>query len=262
MGVVNVTPDSFSDGGALRSAEAAVAHGLDLADRGASIIDVGGESTKPGAERVPLQEELRRVLPVVAALARRGLHVSVDTMRATTALAAVDAGARTINDVSGGRADPAMMPTVADLGVDYVVMHWRAHSRSMQAEAVYDDVVAEVTSELLARRDEALAAGIPSCRIILDPGIGFSKLAEHNWTLLRNLDGFTSLGHRLLVGVSRKRFLGDALGGRAPSGRDAATAAISAWCAQHGVWGVRTHEVPMQLDAITMGAMLRVPGSG
>ena len=152
-----------------------------------------------------------------------------------------------------------MLPTVAELGVDYVVMHWRGHSRTMQAEAVYGDVVAEVTAELLARRDAALEAGVDGSRIILDPGIGFSKLGEHNWALLRNLTSFTGLGHRLLVGASRKGFLGDALGGRLPAGRDTATAVISSWCAQHGVWGVRTHDVSMQLDAIRVGLLLQEP---
>lgn len=260
VGVVNVTPDSFSDGGSLPTAESAIAHGLHLASLGAAIIDVGGESTKPGTGRITEKVEAARVLPVVAALAGHGLHVSVDTMRASIASAAVEAGARTINDVSGGLADPRMLPLAAEAEVDYVAMHWRAHSRQMQAEAVYDDVVAEVIEELLLRRDAALSAGIREDRIILDPGIGFSKLGRHNWALLRNLPRLNALGHRLLVGASRKRFLGTALGGRQPCERDAATAAISSWSAQHGVWGVRTHEVSMQLDAIRVGALLG--GSG
>ena len=256
MGVINTTPDSFSDGGAFTTAEAAIAHALELVAQGAAIIDVGGESTRPGARRITDDEELRRVLPVISGLAGRGVHVSIDTMRATTARAAVEAGARMINDVSGGLADPAMLDTVAEAGVDFVAMHWRAHSAVMQAEAVYDDVVEDVVAELLARRDAAVAAGVDRSRIILDPGIGFSKLGEHNWTLLRALPRFTGLGHRLLVGVSRKRFLGDLLGGRGPGSRDAATAAISAWCAQHRVWGVRSHEVAMQRDAILVGTSL------
>ncbi len=260
MGVVNATPDSFSDGGDLPTAEAAIRHGLELVAQGASIIDVGGESTRPGADRVAAADERRRVLPVVAGLAQHGVHVSVDTMRASTALAAVAAGARTINDVSGGLADPDMLPAVAGADVDYVAMHWRAHARVMQEEATYHDVVAEVIAELLARRDAAVAAGVPANRIILDPGIGFSKLGEHNWTLLRNLRRFNELGHRVLVGVSRKGFLGELLGGRAPAGRDVATAAISAWCAQHDVWGVRTHEVALQRDAILVGSRLRADG--
>ncbi len=258
VGVVNATPDSFSDGGLLSSAGAAVSHGLDLVDRGAAIIDVGGESTRPGADRVSAEEERRRVLPVVAGLAGNGVLVSVDTMRAATAAAAVEAGARMVNDVSGGLADPDMLGCVAAMDVDYVVMHWRAHSRLMEAEAAYDDVVEDVLAELLQRRDAAVATGVDPSRIILDPGIGFSKLGEHNWTLLRALGRFNALGHRVLVGVSRKRFLGDLLGGRQPIGRDAATAAVSAWCASHGIWGVRTHEVSSQFDAIAVGSQLPV----
>ncbi len=256
MGVVNATSDSFSDGGSLPTTEAAIRHGLGLVDQGASIVDVGGESTRPGAIRVSPAEEHRRVLPVVTELARHGVHVSVDTMRAVTASAAVQAGARIINDVSGGLADPHMFGVVAEADVDYVLMHWRAHSASMQDMAVYDDVVADVINELLARRDAAVAAGIPATRIILDPGIGFSKLGEHNWALLRSVQRFNDLGHRVLVGVSRKGFLGELLDGRPPAGRDAATAAVSAWCAQHDVWGVRTHDVGLQRDAILVGSRL------
>lgn len=257
MGVLNATPDSFSDGGELSTAQAAIRHGLALVAQGASIIDVGGESTRPGAERVSRDEEQLRVLPVVAGLAQHGVHVSVDTMRASTAVAAVAAGARTINDVSGGLADPDMLDAVAAAGVDYVAMHWRAHARVMQEEAVYHDVVGEVMAELVLRRNAALAAGIKASRLILDPGIGFSKLGEHNWDLLRNVGRFHELGHRVLVGASRKGFLGKLLGGRAPGGRDAATAAISSWCAQHDIWGVRTHEIAQQHDAVLVGAQLR-----
>ncbi len=259
MGVVNATPDSFSDGGLLPCADAAIAHGLQLAAQGAAIIDVGGESTRPGADRVSGQEERARVLPVVSGLAREGTIVSIDTMRAETAVAAVKAGARIVNDVSGGLADPKMLGHVAAMDVDYVVMHWRAQSRLMQAEAVYGDVVEEVLDELSQRRDAAVAAGIHPARIILDPGIGFSKLGEHNWTLLRSLGLFNDLGHRVLVGVSRKKFLGDLLGGRPATERDAATAAVSTWCASHGIWGVRTHEVRSQRDAIAVGSRLLLP---
>lgn len=259
MGVVNATPDSFSDGGRLETTEAAITHALALVAQGAAVIDVGGESTRPGAGRVPAAEERRRVLPIVSELSRRDVAVSIDTMRASTALAAVEAGARIVNDVSGGLADPDMLATVADVDVDFVAMHWRAHSRLMQTEAVYGDVIGEIIAELLARRDAAVAAGIDGSRIILDPGIGFSKLGAHNWALLRGLARFNDLGHRLLVGVSRKRFLGDLLDGRDPAGRDVATAAVSAWCAQHRVWGVRTHEVAMQHDAILVGGALVAP---
>lgn len=258
MGVVNTTPDSFSDGGLLTSENAAIVHGLELAEQGAAIIDVGGESTRPGADRVAGEEERSRVLPVVSGLAAHGVRVSIDTMRARTAVAAVDAGARIINDVSGGLADPDMLGCVAAMDVDYVVMHWRAQSRTMQAEAMYLDVVEDVVAELLQRRDAAVAAGIDASRIILDPGIGFSKLGEHNWILLRALGRFNALGHRVLVGASRKKFLGDLLGGRPATDRDAATAAVSAWCASQGIWGVRTHDVRQQLDAIAVGSRLPV----
>lgn len=257
MGVVNVTTDSFSDGGRYVDTDAAVAHGLELAAQGADIVDVGGESTRPGAQRVPVSHELDRVVPVVRELADRGIRVSVDTMRARVAEAAIAAGATTINDVSGGLADPGMLDVVAAGDVDYVLMHWRSHSATMQAETSYDDVLADVVAELVARRDAALAAGIPADRIVLDPGVGFSKTWDQNWDLLAGLERFQTLGHRVLVGVSRKRFLGELLGGRDPLGRDAATAAISTWCALADVWAVRTHEVPSQLDAIRVGQRLR-----
>ncbi|MDO5093025.1 MAG: dihydropteroate synthase [Propionibacteriaceae bacterium] len=256
MGVLNVTPDSFSDGGRYATTAAAIAQGERLAAEGAVIVDVGGESTRPGAGRVPADEEQARVVPVITALARQGIVCSVDTMRADTARAAVEAGARLVNDVSAGLADPTMLSAVAELDVDYVAMHWRAPSDVMQQHAVYTDVTAEVRDELLARRDAALVAGVAPRRIILDPGIGFAKTPEQNWELLRHLDTFQALGQRLLIGVSRKRFLGELLGGRDPEGRDAATAAVSTWCALHGVWGVRTHEIPAQLDAVAVGQRL------
>lgn len=256
IGILNVTTDSFSDGGLHADADAAIAHGLTLASEGADIVDVGGESTRPGAERVSEAEELRRVLPVVAALASSGVVVSVDTMRASVAEASVAAGARWINDVSGGLADPAMLPTVAVAGVGYVAMHWRAHSTQMQARAVYRDVVAEVCAELSERRDAALAAGIAPGRLVLDPGLGFAKTAEHNWALLAHLDAVAALGQPVLLGASRKRFLGallaDAEGERPPQGREAATTALTVVAAQHQLWGVRTHEVRGQRDAIAV----------
>lgn len=257
MGVVNVTTDSFSDGGRYVDTDAAVAHGLELAAQGAAIVDVGGESTRPGAQRVGPEDELARVLPVVRELVRHGVTVSVDTMRAHVAQAAIGAGAAIINDVSGGRADPDMLGVVAASEVDYVLMHWRSHSATMQSDSTYDDVLVDVTSELVTRRDAALRAGIPGARIVLDPGVGFSKTWDQNWDLLAGLEHFEALGHRVLVGVSRKRFLGELLDGREPLGRDAATAAISTWCALADVWAVRTHEVPSQLDAIRVGQRLR-----
>ena len=256
MGILNVTADSFSDGGRFLDADAAIAQGLALDACGADLVDVGGESTRPGAERVDAEVELARVLPVVRALVARGIVVSVDTMRAEVAAASVEAGASWINDVSGGLADPAMLATVAELGAGYVAMHWRGHSARMQDAAVYEDVAREVAAELADRRDAALAAGIDPGRLVLDPGIGFAKTPDQNWTLLAHLDAVEALGQPVLLGVSRKRFLGDLLadaaGPRPPEQRDAATTALTAWAAQRGLWGVRTHDVRGQRDAIAV----------
>ena len=256
MGILNVTPDSFSDGGDFLRHDVAVAHALRMLADGAAIVDVGGESTRPGAERVAADEEVARVVPVIAAIAAAGGTVSVDTMRAEVARRAVAAGARIVNDVSGGLADPDMVGVVAEAEADFVIMHWRAHSATMSDAAHYGDVVADVRDELLARRDAALAAGIRADRIILDPGLGFAKTWDHNWALLRNLDTFTGLGHRLLVGASRKAFLGGLLGARAPRDRDAATAAVTFWAAQHGAWAVRTHDIVGQADALAVAGRL------
>jgi dihydropteroate synthase len=255
MGVVNVTPDSFSDGGQWFEPAAAVEHGRELLGQGADIVDVGGESTRPGAERPSVAEELRRVLPVVEALASEGAVVSVDTMRAEVAAAAVTVGARIVNDVSGGLADPEMAAVVAEAGVPFVAMHWRGHSADMQSRAVYDDVVAEVVAELEARAGALVAAGLRSDRLVLDPGFGFAKLAAHNWSLLRGLERVLQLAHPVLVGTSRKSFLGRvgvAPGGhpRPPLDRDVATAATSMHAARLGAWGVRVHHVPSTLDAM------------
>lgn len=257
MGVLNVTPDSFSDGGRWDSTEAAIARGLEMLQQGADILDVGGESTRPGAVRPSAQQETRRVVPVVEALAAQGAVISVDTMRADVVRATVAAGAAIINDVSGGLADEEMIGSVAELGVDYVCMHWRGYLGTGDTNAGYTDVVAEVLAELQLRLDACLAGGITAERLVTDCGIGFSKTAEQNWALLRRLDRFQDLGLRQLVGVSRKRFLGELLDGREPAGRDAATAAITAWCAQHGVWAVRTHEVQANVDATRVLAQLR-----
>ncbi|SDD07533.1 dihydropteroate synthase [Auraticoccus monumenti] len=263
MGVLNVTPDSFSDGGQWLDHRAAVGHGLALRDEGAALVDVGGESTRPGASRVDAEVELGRVLPVVRDLAAEGVAVSVDTMRAGVARACAEAGAVVVNDVSGGLADPDMLPTVAGLDVDYVAMHWRAHSDTMAAAATYDDVVAEVRAELLARVQAATAAGIDPDRVVLDPGIGFAKTADHNWRLLAHLEALTSLGHRVLVGVSRKRFLGALLADpatgepRPTDGRDGAALALTALVAAAGAWGVRTHEVRAHVDALGVVRRLR-----
>lgn len=255
MGVVNVTPDSFSDGGEWFDTDLAVKHGLDLVSAGADIVDVGGESTRPGATRVDETEELRRVLPVVRDLAAAGVTVSVDTMRASVAEQALAAGAALVNDVSGGGADPAMIPVVAAANVPFVVMHWRGRSIDMNNRAVYADVVAEVTTELRRGFERAVAGGIDAERIILDPGLGFAKNAEHDLALLAHLGRLRELGRPLLVAASRKRFLGRVLAdaeGTAPPARerDAASAAVSAIAAREGAWAVRVHQVGASADAV------------
>ncbi|MGW7098448.1 dihydropteroate synthase [Streptomyces sp. NPDC054883] len=255
MGVVNVTPDSFSDGGRWFDTTAAVKRGLDLVAQGADLVDVGGESTRPGATRVDAEEELRRVVPVVRGLAAEGVVVSVDTMRAEVAAQAVAAGARLVNDVSGGLADPGMIPAVAAAEVPFVVMHWRGFSAGMNSLAVYTDVVAEVTAELRDRIDAVIAGGIAPERLVVDPGLGFAKNAEHDLALVAHLRDVRELGFPLLVAASRKRFLGRVLAGAdaAPPPareRDAATAAVSAIAAHQGAWAVRVHEVRASADAV------------
>ena len=251
MGVVNVTPDSFSDGGRWFDADAAIARGLELVAEGADLIDVGGESTRPGAARVEPEEELRRVVPVVRELAGRGIRVSVDTMRAATALAAIEAGAEIINDVSAGLADAAMGPIAAETGVHYVAMHWRGHSDRMDSLAEYDDVAVEVRDELAARVDALVAAGVEPERLILDPGLGFAKRGEQNWQLLGRLDVLAELGLPILVGASRKRFLGALLPEHAPiEARDLPTAVVSVLSAEVGAWGVRVHDVRATRQAL------------
>ncbi|MDX6367159.1 MAG: dihydropteroate synthase [Nocardioidaceae bacterium] len=259
MGIINVTPDSFSDGGRWLRPEAAIAHGLALLEQGADVVDIGGESTRPGAVRPDLDVELSRVLPVITELSRAGAAVTVDTMRAEVARAAVAAGAAGINDVSGGRADEAMLPTAAELAVPFICMHWRGHSTTMQDLAVYDDVVVDVGLELSARVDAALAAGVSPDHLVLDPGLGFAKTADHNWALLAALDTLADLGYPLMLGASRKAFLGsllaDAAGDpRPPARRDDATAAISAIAALSGVWCVRVHDVKSSRDAVAVGS--------
>jgi dihydropteroate synthase len=256
MGVVNVTDDSFSDGGLFLDRERAVEHGLELAAQGASIIDVGGESTRPGATRIDASVETARVLPVVKELAGQGLTVSIDTMHADVAAAALENGAKIVNDVSGGRADPNMAPLLADAKVPWVLMHWRSVGEvNPHKPPVYRDVVNEVRDELLASVDAAVTAGVDPGKVIIDPGLGFAKTAEHNWALLRALPEFVGTGIPVLVGASRKRFLGTLLAGpegepRAPAGRETATAVISALAGSHGAWGVRVHDVRASVDAV------------
>ncbi|RLK52404.1 dihydropteroate synthase [Microbacterium telephonicum] len=270
MGIVNVTPDSFSDGGRFLDADAGAAHGRALRASGAQLLDVGGESTRPGAARVDPALERDRVLPVIAALAGDGAVVSVDTMNADTAVAAVAAGARVVNDVSGGLADPEMLVAVAQTDADVVLQHWRGHSADMYAHASYGDLRDELVRELDGRIAAAVAAGIAPERIVVDPGIGFGKRGAQNWQALRALDAVAALGHRMLVGTSRKRFLAEtlatadaAVGSALPSGvaaadaavvseqrRDLATAVTSVLAAQAGAWAVRVHDVAATRDAL------------
>lgn len=248
MGILNVTPDSFSDGGEFLDPKKAIARGLEMVEEGATIIDVGGESTKPGAERVSLDEELTRVIPVIHALSKSGAKVSVDTMRAETAAMAVAAGASIINDVSGGLADPAMHATAAALKVQYICMHWRGQSKDMDALAVYDNVVTDVINEMTKQIASALLAGIEPTKLVIDPGLGFAKNAEQNWEILRNIDKFKEFGLPILVGGSRKRFLG----GSEPIERESSSIALTTWLATKHIWGVRTHSVKPHVDAIKL----------
>jgi dihydropteroate synthase len=256
MGVVNVTDDSFSDGGLFLDRDRAVEHGLAMAALGAAIIDVGGESTRPGATRIDADIETARVIPVIKELAGQGITVSIDTMHADVARAALENGAGIVNDVSGGMADPAMGPLLADAGVPWVLMHWRSVGADRPHQTPdYDDVVSDVRTELLRSVDAAVSAGVDPAQLIIDPGLGFAKNAEHNWSLLRALPEFVATGIPVLVGASRKRFLGALLADpdgtpRDPAGRETATAVISALAAQHGVWGVRVHDVGASVDAL------------
>lgn len=256
VGVLNVTDDSFSDGGRYLCADSAVAHGLALVAEGADIVDVGGESTRPGATRIDPGVEGSRVVPVVKALAAQGLTVSIDTMHAQVARTALENGARIVNDVSGGRADPAMASLVAEAGVPWVLMHWRSVSSHRPHQAPhYRDVVSEVRSELLASVEDAVTAGVDPAKLIIDPGLGFAKTGQHNWALLHALPELVATGVPVLLGASRKRFLGTLLAGpdgspRPPDGRETATAVISALAALHGAWGVRVHDVRASVDAL------------
>ncbi len=247
MGILNVTPDSFADGGRHHEFDAAVKRGLEMIAEGVDIIDVGGESTRPGADRVSQEEEIARTIPVITELAKHGATISIDTMRASTARAAVKAGAAMINDVSGGLADEAMLQTAAELKVPYIAMHWRGQSKHMNSKAVYGDVVNEVIAELNERIDAALEAGIHKDKLIIDPGIGFAKDAEHNWAIIDAIDRFVALGYPVLVGASRKRFLG----GDSPDQREQATIELTKRLGTTGVWAVRVHSVKPHKEVLS-----------
>ena len=247
MGILNVTPDSFADGGRHNDFDAAVARGLEMIAEGVDIIDIGGESTRPGADRVTEAEEIQRTIPVITELAKHGAKISIDTMRASTAEAAVKAGAAIINDVSGGLADAQMLEAAAHLRVPYIAMHWRGQSKDMNSKAIYTDVVADVISELQERIDAALDAGIKQGNLIIDPGLGFAKDAQHNWEIIDAIDQFVVMGYPVLVGGSRKRFLG----GDSPDEREQATIELTKRLATTGVWAVRVHSVKPHKEVLT-----------
>jgi dihydropteroate synthase len=247
MGILNVTPDSFADGGRHNDPEAAVARGLEMIAEGVDIIDIGGESTRPGADRVSEAEEIARTIPVITELAKHGVRISIDTMRASTAEAAIKAGASIINDVSGGLADSEMLQTVARLQVPYIAMHWRGQSKDMNSKAIYGDVVSDVISELNERIEAALDAGIQKDKLIIDPGLGFAKDAEHNWAIIDSIDRFVALGYPVLVGGSRKRFLG----GERPDEREQATIELTKRLGTTGVWAVRVHSVKPHKEVLS-----------
>ena len=258
LGILNVTPDSFADGGKFLEPAAAIMQGRKLITEGADIIDVGGESTRPGAERVSAEEELKRVIPVITELVKDGAVVSVDTTRSEVAKAAIKAGATYVNDVSGGLADEKMAQLIAaNPKVQYIVMHWRGESKDMQSKAIYKDVVKEVKDELDDRVNELIKAGVQAEQIILDPGIGFAKEAEHNWQILQNIERFQLLGYPILVGASRKRFLGELINAKNADDREAASIALTAELARLNIWGVRTHSVKPHRDAIAVADRLR-----
>jgi len=248
MGILNVTPDSFADGGKHNDFDAAVARGLEMIAEGVDIIDIGGESTRPGADRVSEADEIARTIPVITELARHGVKMSIDTMRASTAEAAINAGASIINDVSGGLADPLMLQTAAALKVPYISMHWRGQSKDMNSRAIYGDVVSEVISELQERIDAALDAGISTDNLIVDPGLGFAKDADHNWAIIDAIDQFVAMGYPVLVGASRKRFLG----GDSPDEREQATIDLTKRLAPTGVWAVRVHSVKPHKEVLSV----------
>jgi dihydropteroate synthase len=247
MGILNVTPDSFADGGKHNEFDAALARGLEMIQEGVDIIDIGGESTRPGADRVSEAEEIVRTIPVITELAKHGVKISIDTMRASTAEAAISAGASIINDVSGGLADPLMLQIAARLQVPYIAMHWRGQSKDMNSKAIYTDVVIDVISELQERITAALDAGIDPNNLIIDPGLGFAKEADHNWAIIDAVDDFVALGYPVLIGASRKRFLG----GDSPDEREQATIDLTKRLASTGVWAVRVHSVKPHKEVLS-----------
>jgi dihydropteroate synthase len=252
MGILNVTPDSFADGGRHFTTDAAISRANKMLEEGVDIIDIGGESTKPGAERVSEEEELARVMPVLEEVVKLGVPVSIDTMRSGVAAKAIKAGVKYVNDVSGGLADEKMYGLIANnRDIQYVIMHWRSHSKTMAEHALYKDVIKEVREELEERINSAIEAGVDPEQLIIDPGIGFAKTSEHNWELLKNLDRLALLGYPILVGASRKRFLGELVGGE-PDQRESASIALTAALAKQGIWGVRTHSVKPHRDAIAI----------
>ena len=258
MGILNVTPDSFADGGRHFDFESAINRAKEMIAEGVDIIDVGGESTRPGADRVSEETERDRVIPVITELAELGATLSIDTTRANIAQAAIGAGATIVNDVSGGLADPKMAPLIASNStIQYVVMHWRGHSKDMQKAAEYQSVVSEVKDELEERVIALTKSGVLPEQIVLDPGIGFAKSSEHNWELLKNIDRLNLLGFPLLVGVSRKKSLGDLLGASVADDRESASIALTTYLAKSGVWGVRTHSVKPHRDAIAVVEEMR-----
>jgi len=256
MGVLNVTPDSFSDGGRFNDPKIAINHALQMIQDGADIIDIGGESTRPGSDRISVQEELNRVLPVISALAESGIAISIDTMRPEVAQEAIAAGACMVNDVSGGKADPEMLGFVASLETPYILMHWRGPSNVMNSLTDYQDVVVDVTREISQQVDVAVASGIARERIAIDPGIGFAKTVDQNWPILKHLDVLEELGLPILMGASRKKFLGELLAkdgiARDSDERESATTAISTLMAYRGLWAVRVHDVKSSSDAIAV----------
>jgi len=247
MGILNVTPDSFADGGRHNTYEKAVARGLEMIAEGVDIIDIGGESTRPGAQRVSAEEEQARVIPIIEKLSQTGIPISIDTMRAQTADKAISAGASIVNDVSGGLADDAMLETVSELGCPYILMHWRGHSADMNSRAIYNDVVQEVITEIGIQVDKALRSGIARNNLIIDPGLGFAKEAEHNWEILRRIDELATLGYPVLIGGSRKRFLG----GQSPDEREAASIDLTKSLLAKNIWAVRVHSVAPHKKLVT-----------